>query len=205
MPVLESQYSAQVSAMASDAVTPAQVVGLTYTVEQGKVILDWTAVTENADATPITDLAGYRVYRKSLAGDALTLVGTAPSNTFEDLTAKDGATFFYAVSAIDNEATPNEGAKSADLEVKTIPSVPTGLTTSASDNKVTLNFASVQNGADPKLNENLAGYNIYRSETDGSGYVKVGTAGAAATSYEDATVVNGITYFYVITAFDNSI
>jgi uncharacterized protein len=208
MAALESLYSNQVSAMLNeDVIAPGQVTGLAYTVEQGKVILTWNAVTNNADASPIDDLVGYRIFRKANAGDSFELISVVDANetTHTDQTAKDGATFIYAVSAIDDAPTPNEGAKSADLEVKTIPSIPTGLISSATEKAISLNWKSVKEEGDAKLNENLAGYNVYRSEVDGSDYEKIGTAGVVETSFEDATAVAGNTYFYVITAFDNSL
>lgn len=121
MAVLESEYSNQVfGTREADLLAPAQVTGLAYTVEQGKVILTWAAVTTNSDTTAITDLAGYRVFRKNVAGDSYDLLGTTSDDevTYTDTTAKDGSTHVYAVSAIDTADKPNEGEKSADLEVK---------------------------------------------------------------------------------------
>ncbi|ECP9029756.1 hypothetical protein FU976_08045 [Campylobacter jejuni] len=208
MPQLQSGYSNQVSAMlTADTIAPKQVTGLSYTVEQGKVILNWNAVTQNTDDSAIDDLAGYRVFRKDAAGDVFSLLGSVESlvTTYTDMTAKAGANYIYAVSAFDDEETPNVGEVSADLLVKTIPSVPTGLVSSASGVAITLNWNTVKVELDAKLNENLAGYNVYRSEVDGSGYVKIGSAAPAETTFVDSTAVQGTTYFYVITAYDNSL
>ncbi|PVC75094.1 hypothetical protein C2I27_04195 [Priestia megaterium] len=208
MAFLESKYSNQVSAMRdADLLAPAQVTGLDFTVEQGRVNLSWTAVTTNADSSELSDLSGYKIYRKANAGDAFSLVGSVAGDelTFVDTTAKDGASFIYAVSAFDGEPTPNEGEKSADLGVKTVPSVPTDLSAAATERSINLNWLSVKSEADLKLNENLAGYNVYRSEVDGSGYEKIGVAAPEETTFEDSSVVGGTTYFYVITAFDNSL
>jgi fibronectin type 3 domain-containing protein len=204
---LESSYSTQVSAMASDVIAPAQVQNLLFSVTQGQVILTWDAVTTNSDASAIADLAGYNIYRKKLAGDAFTEIGSVASDvvTYTDNTMKDGASYIYAVAAFDNEVVPNEGIQSAELSVKTIPSVPQGLVTSAFDNKVVLDWTSVQNGLDVELNENLAGYNIFRSIVDGSGYANVGNVAADVEVFEDTSVINGNVYYYVITAFDNSL
>lgn len=207
MVVLESQYSAQINAMADDAIAPKQVVGLAHLVSQGKVSLSWNAVTTNEDDTPILDLGGYRIFRKKTAEGALELIGSVDEATtaYEDATAKDGASYVYAVAAIDNEVTPNEGTKSADLAVKTIPSIPTGLNATGFDSKIRLDWTSVASEVDTDLNENLAGYNIYRSETDGTDYVKIGNVEKAVLTYDDLTAVNGTTYYYVITSIDNSI
>lgn len=207
MPVLESQHSNQTFNMASDTVAPAQVTGLAYVVTQGKVVLNWTPVTTNADGSSLEDLDSYRIFRKKNAGDAFTQVGQvdATVTTFADFAFKDGASYIYAVAAFDDEPTPNEGEKSADLAVKTIPSIPTGLNSQAFDNLIRLDWASVKDAEDSELNENLAGYNIYRSETDGSGYELIGSAAPTETSFEDSSAVNGTTFYYVITSYDNSL
>jgi endonuclease I/fibronectin type 3 domain-containing protein len=50
----------------------------------------------------------------------------------------------------------------------------------------------------------LAGYDVYRSETSGGGYVKQNTAQLALSAYSDTSVVGGTTYFYVVTASDST-
>ena len=46
----------------------------------------------------------------------------------------------------------------------------------------------------------LIGYNVYRSETSDSGYELIGSTMAGEESYDDETVVNETTYYYVVTA-----
>ncbi len=48
------------------------------------------------------------------------------------------------------------------------------------------------------------GFNIYRSTTSGSGYVKINGSLVASTNYIDASVQNSTTYYYVTTAVDSS-
>ena len=50
----------------------------------------------------------------------------------------------------------------------------------------------------------LDGYNIYRSATSGSGYIKLNTALVTDSNYTDITAVNGMPYFYVVTAVDTN-
>jgi len=203
---LESQYSTQVSAMASDVLLPAKVLNLIYEVSQGQVVLSWDPVTTNNDGSAITDLGGYHIYRKNELEDSFDLIGTVDENTtsFTDNAVIDGANLYYAVAAFDDEASPNEGALSDTLAVKTIPSIPQNLNAIGGDSVITLTWDSVKDAENPKLNENLAGYNVYRSETDGTGYILIGSASAEETSFEDLSVENNVTYYYVITAFDNS-
>jgi fibronectin type 3 domain-containing protein len=51
----------------------------------------------------------------------------------------------------------------------------------------------------------VVGYNMYRGTTSGGTYTKVNTGGLiAAMLYTDSTVANGTTYYYVVTAVDNT-
>ena len=50
----------------------------------------------------------------------------------------------------------------------------------------------------------VMGYNVYRSTSDGSGYVKVNTSLVPATTYTDSGLYSTTTYYYVTTAVDNN-
>jgi carboxypeptidase family protein len=50
----------------------------------------------------------------------------------------------------------------------------------------------------------VSGYNVYRSTTSGTGYVRVNPSLVGVLTYTDATVQSGTTYFYVTTAVDAS-
>lgn len=79
----------------------------------------------------------------------------------------------------------------------TPPEEPTGLGALAGDSIVSLNW-------DDNSEEDLAGYNIYRSTTSGSGYVKTNALLLSNSDYTDNSVVNGTTYYYVVTAVDTN-
>ena len=49
----------------------------------------------------------------------------------------------------------------------------------------------------------VSGYNVYRSTTSGGPFVKL-ASGVAAPPYEDRLVTSGRTYFYVVTALDQT-
>lgn len=73
--------------------------------------------------------------------------------------------------------------------VVTRPPAPTGMTTSAGNNQVTVSWGAVAGATS---------YNIYRSTTAGEQGAQVGTS--STTSYVDTTAVNGTTYMYQVTA-----
>ncbi|TDR20497.1 endonuclease [Marinicella litoralis] len=48
----------------------------------------------------------------------------------------------------------------------------------------------------------LAGYDVYRSQTSGSGYVKINSNQLSLSAYADSSITGGTTYYYVVTASD---
>ena len=50
----------------------------------------------------------------------------------------------------------------------------------------------------------LAGYDVYRSQTSGSGYVKINGARLSLSAYSDSNITSGVTYYYVVTASDTT-
>lgn len=72
--------------------------------------LKWDAVTENTDGSPITDLAGYKIYWGNVSGDRtnskdIPLADLSdinnPNYLIDYTTAIDGI-YFYVVTAFDN-------------------------------------------------------------------------------------------------------
>jgi len=50
----------------------------------------------------------------------------------------------------------------------------------------------------------LAGYSVYRSQTDGGPYTKIGSVMAPTVTFTDGTSDYDVLYYYVATAFDTS-
>ena len=50
----------------------------------------------------------------------------------------------------------------------------------------------------------VSGYNVYRSTTTGSGYVKINSSLVSGLTYTDSNVTSGTNYYYVTTAVDSS-
>lgn len=83
--------------------------GIFLTVFLSVVTLSWDAPTTNTDGTPLTDLAGYKVYCGQAAGvyDSPLDAGNVLSYRVSDSLAVDG-TYFCAATAYDtsgNEST----------------------------------------------------------------------------------------------------
>ncbi|MBN1788388.1 MAG: PASTA domain-containing protein [Sedimentisphaerales bacterium] len=79
----------------------------------------------------------------------------------------------------------------------TPPDAPTGLTATGGSLTVSLDWNDNSEG-------DLAGYNVYRSTTSGSGYTQINSSLVTTSDYSDNSVTGGITYYYVVTALDTA-
>jgi len=102
--------SPEVSATPTDMTPPGRPTGLTAVAGVDRVFLTWD---ENTDR----DIAGYHVYRSTRSGREFTrLTDTAIARTtFYDETARGGATYYYAVTAVDKAG--NESGFSGEKTV----------------------------------------------------------------------------------------
>jgi len=180
--------------VAADAEPPAAPTGLTAIPGNSTVTLDWNDNSES-------DLYGYDIYRSTSSGSGYTrinLVRTKNSN-YTDSNAAGGLTYYYIVTAVDtsyNES-PDSNVVSATPTDTIAPAAPTGLLAMPGNQTVSLNWNDNGEG-------DLDGYNVYRSTTSGSGYAKINSPLVSVSDYNDTTVVNGTTYYYVVTAVDGS-
>ena len=74
------------------------------------------------------------------------------------------------------------------------PAAPTGLTTTAADSSLTLNWNAVAGAST---------YNVLRATKAGGPYTSI-AAGVATSTYTDNAVVNGTTYYYVVQAVNKN-
>ena len=117
-----SAYSAdqagQLSVVASgDTVAPTTPTGLRITTESpAGVGLAWDAVIGDAS------LYGYEIYRSDSASGPSTKVGTVIGTSFTDATVSEGATYYYAVRAIDTSLnrSPLSASIAATAALRTI-------------------------------------------------------------------------------------
>ena len=207
----ESGNSEEVSATPTDASAPKTPTDLTATAGNTTVDLSWTAPTQNADGSTLTDLAGYNVYRSIATGEVSTKINTSTVavTTYQDTGLTNGTTFFYKVSAIDD--VPNESvltsAISATPQVRgnnAAPASPTGLTATGGNTLVDLSWTAPSTNQDGSTLTDLAGYNVYRSISSGGTFTKINTSTVTVTSFQDTGRTNGTTYFYKVTAIDTA-
>ena len=140
---------------------------------------------------------GYTIYRSSSAyGDYVFVSYEFFSNSYTDTWLSANTTYYYKVSAYDNNA--ENGPQSAYVSATTLsadsgggePGAPTGVTaTATSSDSIMVSWNEVD-GAD--------GYNVYRGSSAFGTYVWMGDV--YSTSYTDTGLSANTTYYYRIDA-----
>jgi hypothetical protein len=128
------------------ATTVTKTYTLTCSVPDGSATVSWAAPTTNTDGTPLTNLAGFKVYHALTSAGVATAVPTvinSPTTTTFSATGLAVGTHFYgatafntlgaesALSNIGSKAITSaglSGAASATVTVGSVPSPPSNLT-----------------------------------------------------------------------------
>ncbi|MHC4641080.1 MAG: DNRLRE domain-containing protein [Planctomycetota bacterium] len=150
-------------------------------------------------ATTASDISGVEYYFACITDPAHDS-GWQDSSTYDDTGLATGIEYTYQVKARDKSPSPNETGFSNPASATPIdipPSAPTGLVATAGNGQVSLDW---NDNTEPDLD----GYNVYRSEASGGPYTLIATL-PATSDYLDSTVVNGTTYYYVVTAVDQAL
>jgi subtilisin family serine protease len=180
----------------ADTTPPTAPTGLVATAEpDGSITLRWNANVES-------DLIGYEIYASPVAGGPYELIEQFPA-TLNTETSLDGfvngSTHYFVVRSLDssyNESGYSDEASATPGDTLP-PGAPLGLAATAGDAEAELSW-------NPRTEADLAGYNVYRATSTGGPYELVNTSPLASPEYVDDAVVNGLTYYYVVTAVDTS-
>ena len=182
---------------AQPAPGPAVPTGLTVTVSTAEVAtlnLDW-----NDNTGPGT--AEYRVYvGLSQTGPFAPIVPLAPDSQYSDSGLTEGVTYYYAVTAIDDQG--RESAQS--LVASGVPSdlippeAPSGLRLVLSNQEAGIAALDWSNNPDP----DLQGYRVFRRDGDGP-FVAIGSVGTRS-AFTDQTLPEEGSFTYVVTALDQA-
>ncbi len=93
------------------------------TVYAGEATLTWDPPTTNADGTPLTDLAGYKVYYGTESGNYSQSIDVGNVTTYTVSGLTNGQTYYFAVTAYDTSGNEsdysNERAKTIESSSST--------------------------------------------------------------------------------------
>jgi uncharacterized repeat protein (TIGR02543 family) len=143
----------------------------------------------------ISNADEYYVYRSSSASGTYTRVGTTLTASYTDTGLSENTTCYYKVSAYYSNLGESlqSSYTSAKIPPTSIPSVPTGISASAtSSSSIMVRWTAVSN-AD--------GYYIYRSSSASGTYTRVGTSSTA--SYSNNGLSMSTTYYYKVSAYND--
>ena len=106
------EASTPIAVAPADTTPPAAPAGLVAVPSSGAVRLAW-------NPSPETDVGTYAVYRAGETGDFMRIATAVPPGTvYIDRDVRPGATYRYAVTAIDRARRPNESARSNVVSVR---------------------------------------------------------------------------------------
>ena len=195
---LLSERSSFVSgSAAADDVAPASPTDLVAIADdtQALVTLSWIGSRVDQDGGDLTGLTDYIVFRGKGTSSALAALDTinASSTTYKDTAMQAATTYYYAISAIDGSGnvSPRSTAESATTQGIGAPAN-VGVTGDAKS--ITINWTASDE-------EDLQGYNVYRSSRSDQDYSRLtGTEGTSyttgQTSYIDSNLTGGQILFY---------
>jgi hypothetical protein len=151
------------------------------------VALTWGA-SDNATTS-------YNVYRSTTPGGEGTasLATGITGTTYTDNSAANGTTYYYTVAGVNSIGAGIQSAEASATPQNVAPTAPTNVTAENAGLGVQISFTG----------EAFATYNIKRADSAGGPFTTIAT-GVANPSYTDNTVVNGQTYYYVVSAVNNA-
>ena len=202
---------------------PEKIAGLAAKVTEPAVELTWTVSKKTSGGAPLDGLTGYRVFRGEIdpvTADAaahdlqqakwkspLTLLAPAPENSFRDTLFDFGKTYVYVVRAV---AIGGDGTLESDDSAPAVvtprdtfpPAAPQNIVaavTSPSAGTFTVEISWSIN-----LETDLAGYRIYRGDTQEARGQLLTTELLPVPAYRDISVQAGHRYWYTVTAVDRA-
>jgi fibronectin type 3 domain-containing protein len=176
------------------ATPPSAPQSLSATGQSNSVTLSWIAPASDG-GSPIT---GYDVFRGTTAGGESTtpLATNVTATTFTDSGVTNGTTYFYIVKAVNAVGVSPQSGEASATPQAVAPSAPTGLVASGGNGQVTLSWvAPASDGGSA-----ITGYNVYRGTTAGGESTTPLATGVPGTTFTDASVTNGTTYYYTVAA-----
>jgi len=146
-------------------------------VQTNNIVLNWTAVP---------GAVGYAIYRATSSGGSFTYLQTVTETTYTDYGLNPAIIYYYRVAAVNGGGV---SANATDL-VNSQQVAPTNLFAMGTNTQIILNWPATTGATS---------YTLKRGTSSGNETTTV-IAGYAGTSYTNVSLINGMTYYYVITA-----
>src|SRR5216117_3787688 len=174
------------------ATVPGAPQGLGATAGDATIALVWSPPGSDG-GSPITN---YKIYRGNSSGGESLFTEIGNILAYSDTGLSNGHTYYYKVSAVNavGDGPLSNEASATPTAPATKPGAPRNLQATPGDGQVTLNWQPPSNdGGSPILL-----YTIYRGNSSGGESFLITVP--LVTTYTDATVTNGVTYYYKVSA-----
>ena len=202
---------------------PERIVSLDARITESAIELSWPAPKLTSGGAPLDRLTGYRVFRGELDPSSseaaahdisqakwksqLILLAPAPENSYHDTLFEFGKTYLYIVRSV---AVADDGPVESDDSVPAVVSARDTFPPAAPQNAVAA--VTTPPGGSPvvdlswgiNLENDLAGYRIYRSDRQDARGQLLATDLLLAPVYRDMSVQSGHRYWYTVTAVDRA-
>ncbi len=104
------------------------------TVFAGDATLSWDPPTTNADGSPLTDLAGYKIYYGTTSGNYTNNIDVGNVTTYKVVDLTEGLTYFFVVSAYDTLGNESDYSNEVSKKIESVDTTPPRITGVYPDN-----------------------------------------------------------------------
>ena len=179
----------------------------------GRVVLRWNAPIADADGGELTGLNRFVVFRSKGGNSSFVPIDTLDVSLREytDQSLEALTNYVYTVSALDEAG--NESARAQSVQVRTegpdqvAPAAPQNLSAVADENdfgQVTVSWGASTLDSDGGQLTGLTGYTVFRSKGSTNSFQPVATVDATTRQYVDTGLEELTTYYYTVSAADDS-
>lgn len=184
VPIAETSVATQQTVVVnynrSLGTVPPSPTGLTANYSSNQVVLQWNAVT---------GATYYNVLRSTNSGSGFTTIASLAPTNYTDTGLVNGTIYYYVVDAVNSNGA---SANSSQISATGPPLPPTGLNATPGYEQVALSWTAAGGGSS---------YDVLRSTNSGAETI-VGTT--TTLNYTDTGLANGTTYYYEVSAVNNS-
>ncbi|GAC1634209.1 MAG: hypothetical protein NVS9B14_10040 [Candidatus Acidiferrum sp.] len=200
-----------------------RIASLEAKITESAIELSWAAPKKTSSGAPLDQLTGYRVLRGEIDPSSaqaaaldlsqakwkspLTLIAPAAENSYRDTLFEFGKTYVYVVRAV---ALAGDGPVESDDSAPALVAAKDTFPPAVPQNVVAA-VASPPGGAPSvdlswsiNLENDLAGYRVYRSENQSMRGQLLTTEMLPTPAYRDISVSQGHKYWYSVTAVDRA-